>query len=178
MRKLSLLILLILILLSCKSQPLPEPVSEPEPTVKIIDPEFDVITIYIIQADIVVTEFEAAIKIDNPNDFAVELSSITYELYGNGRLWATGSGSNLRAPGARQSITREVFQIPANGSGEARFFFSMNFTNMNRALLDDVIAMRNVNYRFIGHAQIQPILSGVSSFIANFDCSGHSEVKQ
>ena len=135
------------------------------PEVEIIEPVFEIISIVILQGDIVVTEFEAVLKITNPNEFAVELKSLTYKLFGNGPLWAQGGS--------------EIFmQIPPHSSRETNFRFSMNFIDMRRSLLDDVIAMRNVNYRFIGHAQIQPILSGVSSFIANFDCSGHSEVKQ
>ena len=172
MRKL-LIILLPFLLLSCKSQP----VTLSAPVIEIINPEFDVKSIYVIQADIVVTEFEAVIRIDNPNNFAVELSSIVYELYGNGRLWASGKGSNLRSADSPAGKS-EIFQITANSSGEARFFFSMNFTNMSRALLDDVIAMRQVNYRFKGEAQIQPDLKNAASFNAGFDCTGLSEVKR
>ena len=173
MRKLLILFLPLLLLLNCKSQP-------QIASIEIIDPEFEVLSIYVIQADIVVTEFEAVIKIDNPNDFAVELSSITYELFGNGRLWASGTGSNLRSSGAssRSSAANKIFQIPAKGTGEARFFFSMNFTNMSRALLDDVVKMNRVNYRFRGQAEIQPVLEGVSSFKAGFDSSGFSDVKR
>jgi len=164
----------VLFLFGCKSNPLHHGKTE------IINPEFNVISIYIIQADLVVTEFEAVIKIDNPNFFDVDLSSISYELYGNNRLWAKGSGNDLRAPGARSRArsANENFRIPANGTGEVRFFFSMNFTNMNRVLLDDIIAMRSVNYRFLGNAEIQPVLNNVPSFSAGFDCSGFSEVKK
>ncbi|MCL2440950.1 MAG: LEA type 2 family protein [Treponema sp.] len=160
MRKLTIFIIFIFILISCKSQPLGM-----FPSVKIIEPEFDVVSIYIIQADLVVTEFEAVIRINNPNDFAVELSSITYELFGNSRFWAGG-------------IAKDVFLVPANTSGETRFNFSMNFINMNRALLDDVIAMRQVNYRFKGQANVRPVIRSSSPFNVDFDCSGYSEVKR
>ena len=173
MRKLSIVILTVLFFLSCKSQP-------QSAKTEIIDPEFDVISIYVIQADIVVTEFEAVIKINNPNDFALELSSIAYQLYGNGRLWASGTGNNLRSSdsASKPRSADELFQIPANGTGEARFFFSMNFTNMSRALLDDVIKMNKVNYRFKGEADIRPALKGIPPFKASFDCSGLSDVKR
>lgn len=174
MRKLSIILfisLLILNLLNCKTQP-------PQPSIKIIDPEFTVITIYIIQADLVVTEFEAIIKIDNPNDFAIELSSIKYELYGNGRIWASGTGKNLRSSDTAIKTTNEIFQIPANSKNEARFFFKMNFIDMSRDLLDDVIKMNKVNYKFIGEAEIQPVLNGVLPFKSGFECSGLSEVRK
>jgi len=177
MRKL-LIIFLPFLLLYCKSAPAPfEVVSEPVPGIEILNPEFNVKSIYVIQADIVVTEFEAVIKINNPNHFAVELSSISYELFGDGRLWASGKGGNLRYADSPAGKV-ESFKIAANSSGEARFFFSMNFTNMSRALLDDVIAMRQINYHFKGSAQILPDLKNAASFDAGFDCSGLSEVKR
>ena len=146
--------------MSCKSQPVAV-----VPGIEIIDPEFEVTSIYIIQADIVVTEFEAVIKVTNPNDFAMELSSIAYELFGNSRFWAGGTAKNEKV-------------IPANGSAETRFRFTMNFIDMSRPLLDDVIAMRQVNYRFNGNARVQPDVKGVSAFDAKFDSTGLSEVKR
>jgi len=151
------------IMLSCKSQP-PQEV-EVLPEIVILEPTFEVTSIFIIQADIVVTEFEAVIRIINPNEFALELSSITYELFGNNRFWAGNTVSN-------------IFQIPASSTSETRFRFEMNFINMSRPLLDDVIAMRQVNYRFKGQAAVRPVLSDVSSFTANFDCTGLSEVRR
>jgi len=159
MKNLLIFVSLALLIFSCKSQPLN--VS----SVEVIEPEFDVISIFIIQADIVVTEFEAVIKIDNPNDFAVELSSINYELYGNDLFWASGTTNN-------------IFTVPAKSSGQTSFVFKMNFINMNRRLLDDVIAMRQVKYRFKGQAQVRPVFGNVSSFFVNFDCSGMSDVKR
>jgi LEA14-like dessication related protein len=150
----------VFILISCKSQP-----QKAEESIEILEPEFDVVSIYIIQADIVVTEFEAVIKIVNPNDFSVELSSINYELYGNSRFWSGGSAN-------------DILIIPANSSAETRFTFEMNFINMNRRLLDDVIAMRQVFYRFKGVAQLRPVISNASVFSAAFDCSGYSEVRR
>jgi hypothetical protein len=54
----------------------------------------------------------------------------------------------------------------------------MNFINTNRKLLDDVIAMRRINYRFRGQADIRfntprAFISGVK-----FDSSGFSDVKR
>jgi len=166
MRKYINVILIAVILMSaslqaCKSKP---PAAAAAP-IEILEPSFEVTSIYILQADLVVTEFEAVIKIDNPNEFAMELSSIVYELYGNNRFWAGGKTNN-------------IFQIPASASGETRFTFSMNFIDMSRPLLDDVIAMRRVNYRFKGQAQVQPNIPNSSAFGADFDCSGYSEVKK
>jgi len=151
-------LLFALLIINCKTPPKPA-------EVKIIEPKFEVISIYIIQADLVVTEFEAVIKIENPNDFAVDLSSIKYELFGNNLFWADGSANN-------------VLHIPANCSNETHFRFSMNFINMSRRLLDDIIAMRRVNYRFKGQAEVKPDIPKVHAFNVDFDCFGFSEVKK
>ena len=174
MHKYLIILLTVFILTSCRTQPqiVEEPYIEtikieiPEDIeIEIIEPEFDIISILILQADIVVTEFEATLMVKNPNDFAIELSSITYELYGNGQFWADGTGS-------------DILHIPAQSSGETQFTFTMNFIDMGRRLLDDVIAMRRINYRFKGHAQIQPVVPNVSSFNVSFDCYGLSEVRR
>ena len=161
MRKIYFL-LFALLFITCKSQPV---IPEPPIDIKVVDPEFKVISIYIIQADLVVTEFEAVIKIDNPNDFASVLSSIKYELYGNNLFWADG-------------IAKDVLYIPAKSSEKTQLRFTMNFINTNRRLLDDVIAMRRINYRFRGQAEIR--FNIPKAFVSNvkFDCSGLSDVKR
>jgi len=165
MRRFLIVLLAVLVLTSCKSKP---PVLEDEaeePVVEITEPVFEVISIYIIQADLVVTEFEAVIKIKNPNNFAMELSSIAYELFGNSRFWADGK-------------VKGILEIPANSTGETNFRFEMNFINMSRPLLDDVINMRRVNYRFKGSAEVKPDIPKVEAFNVDFDCTGYSEVKR
>jgi LEA14-like dessication related protein len=170
MRKYLLLILIILSLITCKSPP---QVIQPEieiPKVEITgidirEPVFKIISIAVIQADLINTEFEAVLVIDNPNEFPVELSSISYELHGNGMFWADGNENN-------------ILLIPAKSSSETKFYFSMNFINMNRKILDDVIKMRNVRYRFKGDVEVKAAISSIPSFPMIFDCSGLSEVKQ
>ena len=139
---------------------------EPEivvPAIEILEPVFSIVSIMILQADLVVTEFETILRVENPNIFAVELSSINYELYGNGTFWTNGRENN-------------IFFIPANSTNETKFTFKMNFIDMNRRLLDDVIAMRQINYRFKGQAHAKPDIASIPAFIADFDCSGLSSV--
>jgi len=162
------LLLFSLLFIACKSsQPVPITVQElPVPAkITVLEPQFEVLSIYIIQADLVVTEFEAVIKVDNPNSFASDLSAIKYDLYGNNFHWAEG-------------IENDILHVPANSSSETKFRFSMNFINTNRKLLDDVIAMRQVKYRFKGQAEVKPDIPKVSAFNVNFDCSGLSDVKR
>ena len=154
------LILCALLFITCKSQPKPA-----ELPVEVIEPKFEVVSIFIIQADLVVTEFEAVIKVDNPNNFAADLSSVKYELYGNNLFWAGG-------------VANDILHIPANSSAETKFYFSMNFINMGRRLLDDIIAMRRVNYRFKGQAEVKPNVPKIHAFNVDFDCFGFSDVKK
>jgi len=165
MRKFLSFLLLITLLYACKSQPqIVEEEPAPEP-VEVLEPVFEITSIYIIQADLVNTQFETVLKVTNPNDFAMLLSSLKYQLYGNGVFWAEGRGN-------------DILNIPAKSSSEAKFRFSMNFINTNRRLLDDVIAMRQVRYRFKGEAEIQPDVPSPSPFVMNFDINGLSDVKQ
>jgi LEA14-like dessication related protein len=160
MRKFLFFIVILYLLISCKSQ---KPV-EPE-VIEVIEPEFNVISIAVIQADLINTLFEAVIKIDNPNKFAVNLSSLGYELYGNGKLWADGKG-------------KDILHVPALSSCETEFRFSMNFINMNRILLDDIIAKRQVRYRFAGNVAVEPDIPNSDPFNMNFERSGLSGVKE
>jgi LEA14-like dessication related protein len=166
MRKTCILLLAVLFFISCKSQPktaeLPFYIVN---TANVIEPKFEVISIYIVQADLVVTEFEAVIKVKNPNQFASNLSSIKYELYGNNVFWADGAA-------------KDILHIPADSSGEIDFYFSMNFINMSRKLLDDIINMKRVHYRFKGQADIQFDIPNVPAYTIDFDCSGLSEIKR
>jgi len=169
MRKfLSFLLLITLLCAACKSRPLiveEEPVPEPEPVIEVLEPVFEIASIYIIQADLVNTQFETVLKVTNPNEFTLLLSSLRYQLYGNGLFWAEGRRN-------------DILNIPAKSSSEVKFRFSMNFINTNRRLLDDVIAMRQVRYRFRGEAEIQPDVPSLPPFVMNFDINGMSDVKQ
>ncbi|MDR0323979.1 MAG: LEA type 2 family protein [Treponema sp.] len=171
MKKYLIILFVIVIFAACKSPP---PVVEEtftaviehivEPEIEIIEPEFDILSIVIIQGELINTQFEAVLKIDNPNTFDMELSELKYQLYGNGLFWADG-------------LEKDIFLIPALSSSENKFRFSMNFINMNRRLLDDVIAMRQVQYRFAGEVIVQALIPRVLPFTMKYDISGLSEVK-
>ena len=144
MRKFINFLLILSLLAACKSQPevIPAVVVEEEPAIEIKEPEFEIVSIAILQDELINTKFEAVVRINNPNMFDVNLSSLKYELYGNGALWTTGNG-------------QDVLHISAQSVCETEFHFSMNFINMSRKLLDDVISMRLVNYRFAGVAEVE-----------------------
>ncbi|MDR1869572.1 MAG: LEA type 2 family protein [Treponema sp.] len=165
MRKFLLFLTFILLLTGCKSRQPVKPEFVFEPKIEVVEPEFNIVSISIIQADLINTQFEAVVRVDNPNKFAVDISSFNYELYGNGKFWANGCG-------------RDILKIPAQSSCETEFRFVMNFINMNRRLLDDVIAMRQVRYRFAGNVDVEPGISKLPAFHMSFERSGLSEVRQ
>jgi len=161
MKKFLIFILIPMLLPACKSPP---KIVE-NPAVEVLEPEFEIVSISIIKGELINTQFEAVLKIGNPNEFPVELSTIKYELYGNRMFWADG-------------IENDIIRVPAKDSGETKFRFSMNFINMNRRLLDDVISMKQVQYDFKGNAVVKASSLRAQSFTMDFNCSGLSEVKQ
>jgi LEA14-like dessication related protein len=130
---------------------------------RIREPRFSIVSIAIMQAELINTRFRVKVRIENPNPFPLAFSSFSYELYGHGRFWADGS-------------EMDIYTIPANGETEEDIFLLMNFINMRRNLLDQVIAMRNVRYRFTGTAEIGTGIAYLPSFAAAFDIHGDSEV--
>jgi LEA14-like dessication related protein len=126
-------------------------------------PEFTVTAIAILKAELINTKFKVTINVDNPNPFPVTLSSFRYELYGNGLLWADGTEKN-------------ILQIPEKSSAETNLFLMMNFTNMKRDLLDRIIRLQHVNYRFTGNAQVATGVDYLPVFNAGFILAGYSAV--
>jgi LEA14-like dessication related protein len=130
---------------------------------RIREPRFSIVSIAIMQAELINTRFKVKVRIENPNPFPMTFSSFTYELYGHDRFWADGSEA-------------DVYIIPENGKAEEDLFLVMNFINMQRNLLDQVIAMRNVRYRFTGKAEIGTGVEYLPSFTTAFDIQGDSKV--
>jgi LEA14-like dessication related protein len=132
---------------------------------RIREPEFSITSIAIMQAELINTRFAVTLRIDNQNPFPVTLSSFNYELYGQGMFWADGKEQNVLA-------------IPAKSGAETKLFLVMNFINMKRSLLDEIIAMREVSYRFTGAAEVTTEITWLPQFSMKFDKSGFSEVKK
>jgi hypothetical protein len=130
---------------------------------RIREPEFVITSIAILRDELVNTRFKVELRIENPNVFPVVLSSFGYELYGRDRFWAGGE-------------EREALEVPARGFAETRLFLVMNFINMRRDLLDEVIALGNVPYRFTGEVLVDTPVPLLPSFRMGFDHRGTSTV--
>ena len=126
-------------------------------------PSFSITSIAILKAELINTRFRVGLKIDNPNPYPVELSAFGYELYGNGRLWADG-------------IEKNIIRVNKKSSLEGNLFLIMNFINMKRDLLDQIINLEDVNYRFTGEALVITGVDYLPKFQTSFDLSGYSQV--
>ena len=146
-----------------KAAPLAGAVSAEAAFPRIREPEFTITAIAVMQAELINTRFRVGLRIDNPNLFPLSLSSFDYALYGEGRFWASGK-------------KRDMLQIPAQSSAEMNLFLMMNFIDMKRHLLDEIIAMRTVRYRFTGEAEVGTDISWLPQFHMGFDHSGNSVV--
>ena len=129
------------------------------------EPAFSIISIAILKAELINTRFRVSMRIDNPNPFPLELSNFIYELYGNGRLWA-------------DATEKKVFVVEGRSSIQGDLFLVMNFINMERRLLDQIINLVSVNYRFTGKAHVSTgvDIGYLPKFSTGFDLSGYSEV--
>jgi len=132
---------------------------------QIQEPVFSITSIAILQAELINTRLKVRLHIDNPNYFPVEIFSFEYSLYGGGRFWAEGTEKN-------------PCSIPAFGSVEKDLFLVMNFIDMRRDLLDQVIAMKRVRYRFTGTAEIGTAVDYLPAYTKNFDLQGDSAVER
>lgn len=132
---------------------------------RIRQPEFTVSSLAVVQAELINTRFRVRLRIDNPNRYPLELSAFNYELYGAGRYWAEGRET-------------EVMRIPPMSSAEKDLFLLMNFINMKREVLDQVIALRTVPYRLTGDVRVGTGIEYLPQFNMRFDRSGDSPVVQ
>jgi LEA14-like dessication related protein len=151
---------LVLCVFSCKETPPPRT----KPAVpRIVEPKFSITAITILQDNLVNTRLKVTLRVENTNAFPVELSSFEYELYGEGQFWADGAEKNVLA-------------VPASGSAEKDLLLVMNFIDMKRDLLDKVIAMDWVNYRFSGTVAINAV--NMPLLLKNFNLEGESTVER
>lgn len=130
---------------------------------RIRKPDFKITQIKIMQAELINTRFKVHLEVNNPNPFPVDLASFTYELYGDNRFWADG-------------VEKHVLHIPARDKAEIDIFLLMNFTNMRRNVLDQIIALTQVRYRFKGEARVDTGIPYLPHFTMKFEREGHSEV--
>jgi LEA14-like dessication related protein len=130
---------------------------------RILEPRFSISSIAVRKAELINTRLKVRLRIDNPNPFPLELSALRYELYGAGRFWADGT-------------EKDILILPADTVAEADLSLVMNFINMRRELLDEIIAMRQVRYRFAGEATVTTGVEYLPQVRTSFDRAGDAPV--
>lgn len=129
------------------------------------EPRFSVRSIKIKKAELINTKFEVVLRAENPNAVPLRLNRIEYELFGERRLWTDG-------------IVAETIPVPAGGMVDKKLTLQMNFINMKRDLLDQVIKLQVVDYRFKGIAGIGTDLPEYPSFSVPYDLQGRTSVTE
>jgi LEA14-like dessication related protein len=129
------------------------------------EPSIEIKSIKIERDLLVTTNLRIGLEIYNPNDFPLELGSISYDFFGEGKLWADGA-------------VEDALSVPPLGRAERGLRFTMNFADMDRRLLDLVAKLNVVRYRLVGEARIATGLDYLPSFISSFDREGSCLVER
>ena len=114
---------------------------------------------------LVTTKLGVDLEIDNPNAFPLAFGSLSYDFYGEGKLWAEGRSDDSA-------------EIPARGSAERTLSFSMSFASVDRRLFDLVANLSVVRYRLKGEAKIATGFDSLPEFAMGFDDEGSCEVRR
>jgi len=130
---------------------------------RIMPPEFRIASIRILKDELINTRLRVDLEILNPNMFQLSFAALDYKLFGEGRYWASDS-------------LAKAFAVPALQTATASLYLTMNFTDMSRSLLDQVMKLSAVNYRLTGAGRIDTGLEFLPQFILPFDMSGRTQV--
>ncbi len=133
--------------------------------VRVLKPLLRISSIKIHREELINTSMNVSLEIENPNDFPLDLSELTYEIFGEGRYWAEG-------------MQKASFQIPAYTKSNVVLQITMNFIDMKRDLLDQFIKMQDVGYRFQGNVRVLTGISYLNEFIMDFDEQGRTPVAE
>jgi hypothetical protein len=130
---------------------------------RIMPPVLEIRSIRILKDELINTRLGVDLAVRNPNVFPISFASLGYKLYGEGQYWA---GDTLS----------KAFAVPAGRTVEASLYMTMNFTDMDRRLLDRVIRLAAVSYRLGGMACIDTGLDFLPRFELPFELSGITAV--
>lgn len=130
---------------------------------RIMPPDLHIASILILKDELINTRLRVDLEIMNPNMFPLSFAALDYKLFGEGRYWASDS-------------LAKAFAVPALQTATASLYLTMNFTDMSRSLLDQVIKLAVVNYRLVGAGRIDTGLDFFPQFVLPFDMGGRTKV--
>ncbi|HCM25682.1 MAG TPA: hypothetical protein DIC34_03910 [Treponema sp.] len=129
------------------------------------EPTFSIVAIKMKRAELINTRLKVELRVNNPNAFPVGFESMSYELFGEGRSWSDG-------------VAEQLVVVAPGGAASAELSMTMNFIDMNRALLDQFIRLEEVRYRLKGEIVVGTGLEFLPEFRMKFDKSGTSAVTE
>jgi LEA14-like dessication related protein len=129
------------------------------------EPRLRIMSLKIERDILVTTNLRLSIEVINPNAFPIELGSLAYDFYGEGKPWSGGAASR-------------PLGIPALSSRELGLAFELNFADRDRALLDLVAKLKIVRYRLKGSGLVSTGLDFLPEFRLEFDESGSCQVER
>ncbi|MBU0926684.1 MAG: LEA type 2 family protein [Spirochaetes bacterium] len=132
---------------------------------RIMPPVMRISSIRIIKDELINTRLRLGLEVTNPNVFPLSFATLEYRLYGEGRYWASGS-------------VPDSFEVPAGETVSANLYLTMNFTDMGRSLLDQVIKLAEVRYRLEGAGLVDTGLEFLPRFELPFDMTGRAGVSR
>jgi LEA14-like dessication related protein len=129
------------------------------------EPRLRILSLKIERDILVTTNLRLSIEVENPNAFPIELGSLVYEFYGEGKPWSAGAAS-------------QPLSVPARSSKRLALAFELNFADRDRALLDLVANLMVVRYRLKGSASVATGLEFLPEFRLEFDEEGNCRVER
>jgi len=109
-----------------------------------------------------------------PDRLAVWLKRAPRPVFSAAIFFAIGEIMNM----AGYSMSAKAFVVPAGESASASLYLTMNFTDMSRSLLDQVIKLATVRYRLVGAGRIDTGLEFLPRFVQPFDMAGETGVSR
>jgi LEA14-like dessication related protein len=129
------------------------------------EPRLRILSLKIERDILVTTNLRLEIEVYNPNAFPVELGSLAYDFYGEGKPWSGGK-------------TERSLLVPARSEERLALAFELNFADRDRALLDLVANLKIVEYRLKGAGQVATGLAFLPGFRLEFDEEGSCQVER
>ena len=129
------------------------------------EPTFSIVSIKMKRAELINTRLKVVLRVENPNVFPVGFESMSYELFGEGKSWSEG-------------VAERLVVVEGGQAKEAELSMTMNFIDMNRALLDQFIRLDKVRYRLKGEVVVGTGLEFLREFRMKFDKSGVSAIAE
>jgi LEA14-like dessication related protein len=106
-------------------------------TPKFEQPEVDIVDVQVLKADLLHQDLRVRLRVQNPNDRALAVRGITYQMEVAGDAFAHGQ-------------TEQGFDVPAKGAAEFDVSVSANAAGTVLRLLSSGKQLDSVNYRLIG----------------------------